>query len=89
MARPRLMIVDHLSHDEIGRRYRACRETVEKTRWQALWLMTRPDASLSADAAARLVGFTGNWARGLIKRYNAHGPDALADRRAANGQKPK
>jgi transposase len=84
-----LTIADHLPHDEIDRRYRACRHPVEKLRWLALRLMTRPDRPLSADQAARLVGFTGNWARGLIKRYNAHGPDAVADRRAANGREPK
>ena len=43
MPRPRLPIELHLSHDEIGRRYRACRSAVEKTHWQALWLLTRPE----------------------------------------------
>jgi transposase len=89
MAHPRLTIAEHLSPDEIARRYRACRHPVEKTRWQVLWLMTRPDEPRSADQAARLVGCTGNWARALVKRYNEHGPVGLADRRATNGQKPK
>jgi transposase len=89
MARPRLTIADHLPPAEIARRYRACQDSVEKTRWQVLWLMTRPGEPRSADEAARLVGFTGNWARTLVKRYNAHGPGGLADRRATNGRKPK
>lgn len=89
MARPRLPIADHLRPDAIERRYRTCRHPVEKTRWQVLWLMTRPDEPRSADQAARLIGYTGNWARALIKRYNEHGPDGLADRRATNGQRPK
>jgi transposase len=89
MARPRLPIADHLTPDEIARRYRRCRHPVEKTRWQVLGLLTRPDEPRSADQAARLVGFTGNWVRALLKRYNAHGPDGLVDRRATNGQPPK
>src|SRR5262245_56291125 len=89
MARPRLPIADHLTPEEIARRDRTCRHPVEKTRWQVLWLLTRPNEPRSADQAARLVGFTGNWARVLVKRYNAQGPDGLVDRRATNGQTPK
>jgi transposase len=36
-----------------------------------------------------LVGFTPAWGRAILKRYNAHGPDALADRRRDNGADPK
>src|SRR4051812_23433640 len=89
MVRPRLTVADHLPPEEIERRYRICPHAVEKTRWQVLWLMTRPGEPRSADRAARLVGFTGNWARTLIKRYNEHGPGGLADRRAGNGREPK
>jgi transposase len=90
MARPRLPIAPHLAHDEITRRYRACRSGVEKTHWQALWLLTRPhDPPSPAEAAAQL-GFSAGWVRALIKRWNAEGPGGLADRRrAANGGKPK
>jgi transposase len=49
----------------------------------------RPDEPRSADQAARLVGFSGNWARALVRRYNAQGADGLADRRATAGRKPK
>jgi transposase len=89
MAYPRLSIAPHLDPEEIARRYRACKGPVERSRWHALWLMTRADEPLPADRAARLVGFTGNWARALVKRYNRLGPDGLRDRRAANGRKPK
>jgi transposase len=90
MARPRLPIAPHLSPEEIARRYRACRSGVEKTHWQALWLLTRtPDPPSPAEAAAQL-GLSAGWVRALIKRWNAEGPDGLADRRAAaNGGRPK
>jgi len=89
MAYPRLTIAPHLEPDEIARRYRACDDPVERPRWHALWLMTRPDEPRSADQAARLLGYCGNWARALVKRYNALGPDGLRDRRAENGRAPK
>ena len=43
MSRTRLPIVLHLPPEDISRRYRACRRGVEKTHWQLLWLLTRPE----------------------------------------------
>src|SRR3954469_11624745 len=84
----RLPVVPHLTHDEIDRRYRSCSDAAEKSRWHVLWLVTRPDRPLSATAAANLVGLTPAWGRAILKRYNAHGPDALADGRRDNGSDP-
>jgi transposase len=90
MARPRLPVILHLDRDEIARRYRACRTGVEKTHWQALWLLTRADDPPAPAAVARLVGLTPAWVRTLLKRWNAEGPAGLADRRAAvNGGQAK
>src|SRR3954468_16482781 len=90
MANARLPVVLHLAPEEIARRYRACRSGVEKTHWQAIWLLTRPgDPPAPAEGAAQL-GLSAGWVRALIKRWNADGPDGLADRRTAtNGGKPK
>src|SRR4051812_10359153 len=85
----RLSVVPHLSYEEIDRRYRCCSDAAEKSRWHVLWLVTRPDRPLSATKAAELVGFTPAWGRTILKRYNADGPDALADRRRDNGADPK
>jgi transposase len=90
MARPRLPIVPHLAPEEIACRYRACRSGLEKTHWQVLWLLTRPESPLSPAQAAEQVGLTAGWARSLLKRWNAEGPGGLADRRVVkNGGKPK
>jgi transposase len=90
MANTRLPVVLHLSPAEIARRYRACRDGREKTHWQLLWLLTRPDRPPAPAEAAAQVGLTPSWARTILKRWNAEGPDGLADRRkAANGGKPK
>jgi transposase len=85
----RLPVVPHLSYEEIDRRYRGCSNAAEKTRWHVLRFVTRPDQPLSASKAAELVGFTPSWGRTILKRYNARGPDALADRRHDNGATPK
>lgn len=85
----RLPVVEHLSHEDIDRRYRTCADAAEKSRWHVLWLVTRPDEPLSATKAAKLVGFTPAWGRAILKRYNEHGPDALADGRRDNGSDPK
>jgi transposase len=90
MARPRLPIAPHLSPAEIARRYRTCRGGVEKTHWQVLWLLTRSEDPPTPVAIAAQVGLTPAWVRTILKRWNAEGPDGLADRRAArNGGKPK
>jgi transposase len=90
MAAPRLPIAPHLSHDEITRRYRACRDGREKTHWQAIWLLTGPEASPSPARVAEALGLSAGSVRALVKRWNAEGPAGLADRRkAANGGQSK
>jgi transposase len=84
----RLPVAEHLSHEEIDRRYRACADAAEKSRWHVLWLVTRPGEPLSATKAAKLVGYTPAWGRAILKRYNERGPDALADGRRDNGSDP-
>ena len=81
MSRTRLPIILHLPPADIFRRYRACRRGVEKTHWQLLWLLTRPERPLAPAQAAAQVGPTAVWARAILKRWNAAGPDGLADRR--------
>src|SRR5436305_10363351 len=85
----RLTVVPHLSCEAIDRRYRSCSDAAEKSRWHVLRLVTRPDQPLSASQAAGLVGYTPSWGRSILKRYNAYGPHALADRRRDNGADPK
>ena len=90
IARARLPIVAHLSPEEIARRYRTCRGGVEKTHWQIVWLLTRSQAPPTPAEVAARVGLTPAWVRTVLKRWNAEGPDGLADRRPArNGGRPK
>jgi transposase len=90
MPRPRLPIAAHLTPDEIENRYRSCRDGLEKTHWQVLWLLTRSQPAPSPAQVAPAVGMTAGWVRTLIKRYNGGGPESMADRRKiANGGRPK
>ena len=90
MGRPRLPVVPHLAPAEVARRYRSCRGGVEKTHWQVVWLLTRGPASPAPAEVAAQVGLTPAWVRTILKRWNAGGPDGLADRRAArNGGRPR
>src|SRR4051794_38820164 len=82
MSRTRIPIILHLPPADIFRRYRACRRGAEKTHWQLLWLLTRPELPLAPAQAAAQVGLSAVWARAILKRWNAAGPDGLAGRRA-------
>ena len=81
MSRTRLPILPHLPYEEVARRYHSCRQGLEKTHWQVLWLLARPDDPLTPAQAAAQGGLTPSWVRTLLKRYNAEGPQGLVDRR--------
>jgi transposase len=80
----RLPVIAHLPPEEVRRRYRSCPDPKEKTRWHLLWFLLRPGPPLSCEQAAPLVGLSDVYARAVLKRWNAHGPGGLADRRKAN-----
>lgn len=80
----RLPVVAHLSAQEVGRRYRTCPDPKEKTRWHLTWLLLRPGEPRNCEQAAPLAGWSDVHARAILKRWNAHGPEGLADRRRHN-----
>jgi transposase len=74
-------VAPHLSVDELRQRYRQTHDPVERSHWQVIWLVARGH---HVPEVARLVGYSPNWVREIIRRYNADGPDALGDQRAAH-----
>jgi transposase len=51
--------------------------------------MSNPDQRVTVTQAAGLVGCHPNWARQIVRRYNAEGPEGLMDKRIDNpGQEP-
>jgi hypothetical protein len=77
----RLAVADHLPVVELERRYRAARDPVERTHWQLVWLVA---SGRTRAQAAAVTGYCVDWARAIVARYNAGGPDTLGDRRHAN-----
>jgi transposase len=85
----RLAVVQHLSAAEARARYRACRPAVERTWWHAVWLLLRTDRPHTPAQVGEVVGLSAVAVRHLLARWNAHGPDGLADRRRGNGAAPR
>src|SRR5262245_48226222 len=46
MPKARLQLTNHLTYEDLTRRFRTCRDGRQKARWQALWLLARPDQPL-------------------------------------------
>lgn len=77
----RLAVAPHLTIPDLEHRYRSARDPVERTHWHVVWLAAggRPCAEVAA-----VVGYSVEWVRKLIGRWNADGPAALIDRRRGN-----
>ena len=84
MPQPPLKIKAHLSHEEVGQQYRKCKNSIEKSRWQLIWLMSNPKNAILVTEAAQIVGFCQNWARIIVHRYNDEGPEKFIDQRKNN-----
>jgi putative transposase len=76
MAR-RIHLRPDLSIDELERRYRAAKESHERTWWQILWLLAR--GQLAKDIA-QSTGYSRYWIGQIAKRYNAEGPEGMHNR---------
>lgn len=72
----------HLSVEELGAKYRAATDVIEKSHVQAIWLLTKCHGKAEV---GELLGFSRRWLNRLIARYNARGPESLGDQRAHNG----
>ena len=66
-----LAVAGHLSAAELGRRYRAARDRVERGHLQAVWLLVQ---GRSRGEVARVMGLSGVRVAKIVRRYNADGP---------------
>lgn len=89
MPRPRLPFVRHRTANQLRAEYRACRHPVERPRWHALWLLARTHEPRTPAQVADQVGLSAVTVREVLRRWNGHGPDGVADRRKGNGSPPK
>jgi transposase len=81
----RLPVIRHRTPRQAWAKYRACRNSVEKTRWHLVWLLLRTDEPRTPAQAAAVVGVSVITARFVLHRWNDRGPAGLADRRSGNG----
>jgi transposase len=77
----RLTAAPHLPPEELERRYRAARDPVARTHWQIVWLVA---VGRACPEVAAIVGYSVDWVRAVLGRYNREGPAGLGDRRHAN-----
>ena len=79
-------VVDHLSVSELERRFVGCADPVEARHVQVIWLLAQGH---TVGATSRVTAFGTRWIEQLLERYNASGPDSLADGHRRNGPKPR
>src|SRR5574341_2643690 len=79
----RLEVAGHLTVTELFERYRGAEGPALKAHLQVIWLKAQ---RWGTREVARCTGYKPDWVRRLVRRYNAHGPESLGDRRADNGQ---
>jgi transposase len=74
-------LVAHLSTAELGQRYRAARQPIERSHLQIVWLLSQ---GRSEREVALVTGYGQRWIAEIVRRYNADGPTGLGDRRNRN-----
>ncbi len=71
-------VADHLSIENLERRYRACEDACSARHYQTIWLLAQGHTVPEVSA---LTSFAPRWIEELQARYNALGPQALGDLR--------
>ncbi len=79
-------VVDHLSVTELERRFVDCADPVEARHVHVIWLLAQGH---TVGATSSVTAFGTRWIEQLLERYNASGPDSLADGHRRNGPKPR
>ena len=83
---PAPALVAHLSTAELGQRYRAARQPIERSHLQIVWLLSQ---GRSEREVAAVTGYGQRWITEIVRRYNAEGTGGLGDQRAKNtGARP-
>jgi transposase len=74
----RIKLASHLSVEDLEQRYRRAAEPTERSRWQIIWLLSKGQL---AREIAESTGYSAYWIGQIARRYNAEGPDGMANRR--------
>src|SRR6476659_863064 len=83
---PAPALVAHLSTADLGQRYRAARQPIERSHLQIVWLLSQ---GRSERDVAAISGYGQRWIGVIVHRYNEKRLDGLGDHRGKNaGAKP-
>jgi len=88
MAKQRILLTEHFTSTQLKQKYLACEDSVERSHWQTIWLLSRPEKGYSCQDVADLMGFSADWVRKLVRRYNLDPQKGLKDKRRNNGNAP-
>ena|SRR5436190_20031136 len=78
---PYLKLEQHLTNEELEKRYRSEKDAVGRSHWQILWLLSRGKRT---GEISRVTGYSVVWIRSIAHRYNEQGPSAVGDGRHHN-----
>lgn len=79
-----LSLKNHLTKEQLRRKYVSCRHSQEKKRWQALSLMA--DGKV-ANQVAKQLGMSANWISETVHRYNEGGVGGVKNKSKNQGSK--
>ena len=79
----RPMLFPHLSEEALRLNYRQCKDSADRTRWQALWLLAQGSGAKTQREVGQLLDRSHTWVGRLVRRYNAHGPQAVPTQKRA------
>ena len=78
-------IEDHLSVEELEKRYPQAKEPIERSHYQIIWLLAMGKTS---EEVAQVKGYKRSWIYELVWRYNRQGAENLGDSRQTNQGAP-
>ncbi len=82
----RIVLSNHVTSEELLARYRSATNTIEKSHYQIIWLLS---TGKTPQEVASVTGYSRTWIDQLINRYNQQGVEGLGDLRHNNpGKKP-
>ena len=82
----RIEVKPYLRVEELRTCYLDAEDSIERTRWQAIWLIAQ---GRSSDEVAEVTGRKAQWVQRTVRRFNAEPQTGVADRRHENrGKRP-
>lgn len=73
----KLTLENHLTKQQLRRKYLSCQHSQEKKRWQALSLIAEGGV---ANQVAKQLGMSSNWISETVHRYNEGGVEAVKNK---------